>query len=63
MTQPAHSCRMSVHENLGRFPDKGRYGCVASAKSRSGKILQKPHNIFKVGSQNLVIEQVSLTLE
>ena len=53
---------MSVYEELRQFPDKGRYGCVSSAKSRSRKIFQKPHNPFRVGSQNLVIEQVLINV-
>ena len=40
------------------IPNKGRYGRVASAKSWSGKFFQKSNYPFKVGPQNLMIEQV-----
>ena len=42
----------------GRLPNKGRYGCVASAKPRPDKIFPKKPNAQAKMPQNLITGQV-----
>ena len=45
----------------GRLPNKGRYGCVASAKPSPGKISRKNLMPGQITAKNLMTRQVFIT--
>ena len=50
-----------THFGGGRLPNKGRYGCVASAKPSPGTIPQKTLFLGKKVPENLMTGQVFMT--
>ena len=56
-----HSCNNWMNVGGGGLPNKGRYGCVASAKPSPGKISRKNLMPGQITAKNLMTRQVFIT--